>query len=90
MDDMLRMSHQQVLDAIRENVKLAVGYTDDVEFCAQDATRTELDFLLECFRVAVECRRHDDQRARHGRVRHARPSSASSSGSCASGRPTTS
>ena len=49
------MSHQQVLDAIRENVKLAVSYTDDVEFSAQDATRTELDFLLECFRVAVEC-----------------------------------
>ncbi|MFB3737628.1 MAG: 2-isopropylmalate synthase [Candidatus Velamenicoccus archaeovorus] len=54
MRDMLRMSHDQVLDAIREGVELAVGYTDDVEFSAQDATRTELDFLLECFRVAVE------------------------------------
>ena len=47
------MSHAQVLDAIREGVKLAVGYTDDVEFSAQDATRTELEFLLECYRVAV-------------------------------------
>jgi 2-isopropylmalate synthase len=54
MQDMLRMSHDQVLDGIREGVKLAVGYTDDVEFSAQDATRTELDFLLECFRIAVE------------------------------------
>jgi 2-isopropylmalate synthase len=54
MTDMLRMSHAQVLDAIREGVKLAVGYTDDVEFSAQDATRTELDFLLECFKVAVD------------------------------------
>src|SRR5437016_2821126 len=53
MTAMLRMSHGQVLDAIRENVKLAVSYTDDVEFSSQDATRTELDFLLECFRVAV-------------------------------------
>jgi 2-isopropylmalate synthase len=52
---MLKMSPRQVLDAIRENVKLAVGYTDDVEFSAQDATRTELEFLLECFRLAVEC-----------------------------------
>jgi 2-isopropylmalate synthase len=43
-----------VLDAIRDGVKQAVGYTDDVEFSAQDATRTELGFLLECFRVAVE------------------------------------
>jgi 2-isopropylmalate synthase len=54
MKDMLRMSQPQVLDAIRDGVKQAVGYTDDVEFSAQDATRTELGFLLECFRVAVE------------------------------------
>jgi len=54
MKDMLRMSQPQVLDAIRDGVKQAVGYTDDVEFSAQDATRTELGFLLECFKVAVE------------------------------------
>jgi 2-isopropylmalate synthase len=54
MKDMLRMSQPQVLDAIRDGVKQAVGYTDDVEFSAQDATRTELRFLLECFKVAVE------------------------------------
>jgi 2-isopropylmalate synthase len=54
MHDMLRMSNNQVLEAIRDGVKLAVGYTEDVEFSAQDATRTELGFLLECFRVAVE------------------------------------
>ena len=51
---MLRMSHQQVLDGIAEGVRLAAGYTDDVEFSAQDATRTELDFLLACFDVAVK------------------------------------
>jgi 2-isopropylmalate synthase len=54
-ESMLKMSPQQVLDAIHENVTLAVSYTDDVEFSAQDATRTELEFLLECFRVAVDC-----------------------------------
>ncbi len=54
MEDMLRMSANQVLDAIRDGVKQAVGYTPDVEWSAQDATRTELDFLLECYRVAVE------------------------------------
>jgi len=53
MSAMLKMSNNQVLEAIRENVTLAVSYTDDVEFSAQDATRTELAFLLECFRVAV-------------------------------------
>src|ERR671934_2258931 len=54
LQDMLRMSYDQVLEGIRDGVKLAVGFTEDVEFSAQDATRTELDFLLECFRVAVE------------------------------------
>jgi 2-isopropylmalate synthase len=54
MKDMLRMSQRQVLDAIRDGVTQAVGYTDDVEFSAQDATRTYLEFLLESFRVAVE------------------------------------
>jgi 2-isopropylmalate synthase len=54
-ESMLRMSYQQVLDAIQENVTLAKGYTEDVEFSAQDATRTELGFLLECFRLAVRC-----------------------------------
>ena len=54
-ESMLKMSHQQVLDAIRDNVKLAKSYTEDVEFSAQDATRTDLEFLLECYRVAVAC-----------------------------------
>jgi 2-isopropylmalate synthase len=54
-ESMLKMSHQQVLDAITENVKLAKSYTEDVEFSAQDATRTPLEFLMECFRVAVAC-----------------------------------
>ncbi len=54
-ESMLKMSYQQVLDAIQENVTLAKGYTEDVEFSAQDATRTELEFLLECYRLAVRC-----------------------------------
>ena len=54
-ESMLKMSFQQVLDAIQANVTLAKGYTEDVEFSAQDATRTELEFLLECYRLAVRC-----------------------------------
>jgi 2-isopropylmalate synthase len=51
---MLRMSNDQVLDAVRQGVKQALSYTDDVEFSAQDATRTDPAFLLEVFRVAVD------------------------------------
>src|SRR5262249_56599890 len=42
------------LDAIEQNGRLAKSYAEDVEFAAQDATRTDLEFLLECFRLAVE------------------------------------
>ena len=54
MDSMLRMSQEQVLDATRRSVRRAKGYTDDVEFSAQDATRTGLEFLLDVIRAAVE------------------------------------
>jgi 2-isopropylmalate synthase len=54
-ESMLKMSYDQVLTAIRENVSLAKSYTEDVEFSAQDATRTPLAFLLECFKLAVSC-----------------------------------
>ncbi len=54
IDAMLGMTHDQVLDSIRDGVKQALTYTDDVEYSSQDATRTELGFLLESFKVAVE------------------------------------
>ena len=76
-ESMLKMTHHQVLDAIRENVKLAKSYTDDVEFSAQDATRTPLEFLLECYRLAVECGATTINVPDTVGLRHARPSSAS-------------
>ncbi len=54
-ESMLKMTHRQVLDAVTANVTLAKSYTEDVEFSAQDATRTPLAFLLECYRAAVAC-----------------------------------
>jgi 2-isopropylmalate synthase len=54
MDSMLRMSQEDVLSTTRASVRRARALTDDVEFSAQDATRTDVDFLLDVFRVAVE------------------------------------
>jgi 2-isopropylmalate synthase len=53
MEKMLRMSPDEVLKASIEGVKRARGYTDDVEFSPQDATRTDRDFLIEVCRAAV-------------------------------------
>jgi 2-isopropylmalate synthase len=54
MSSMLRMSQDDVLAATRASVRRARSYTEDVEFSAQDATRTEAGFLMEVYRVALE------------------------------------
>src|SRR5438552_9698524 len=54
LDSMLRMSRQDVLEATRRSVRRARAYTDDVEFSAQDATRTDPEFMLASVRVAAE------------------------------------
>src|SRR5437870_3331519 len=54
MREMLRMSEQQVLHAVRESVARAKFHTEDVEFSAQDATRTDPMFLLAVNEAAVE------------------------------------
>ncbi|MCW4454546.1 2-isopropylmalate synthase [Flavobacterium sp. MXW15] len=49
----LRMSKEQVLESVRKHVALARSYIDDVEFSAEDATRTEVDYLIEVARTAI-------------------------------------
>jgi len=49
----LRKSRQQVLEDACKAVELARQFTDDVEFSAEDAMRTELDFLEEVSRAVV-------------------------------------
>ena len=50
----LRMSRAQVLDEVGRAVSQARGYVEDVEFSAEDATRSDWDYLIEVFRVAIE------------------------------------
>ncbi len=50
----LRMSQTAVLDAATAAVRLARRFVDDVEFSAEDATRTEPDFLCDVMRAAVD------------------------------------
>jgi 2-isopropylmalate synthase len=49
----LRMTKEQILESVDKHVRLARGYIDDIEFSAEDATRTELDFLTEVTQVAI-------------------------------------
>ncbi len=49
----LRMTRGQVLDAVARSVVAARGFVDDVEFSAEDAMRTEEDFLAEVISAAI-------------------------------------
>ncbi len=50
----LKKTRAEVLQMTREAVRLARKYVDDVEFSAEDATRSDPDFVCEVFRAAVE------------------------------------
>ena len=50
----LRISREQCLTTAVDSVKRARRYTDDVEFSAEDATRTDLDFLCRVVEAAIE------------------------------------
>src|SRR5580704_7729045 len=49
----LKKSQQQILDEAVAAVELARNYTDDVEFSAEDATRTDWDYLEKVSRAVV-------------------------------------
>ncbi|MGH8077289.1 MAG: 2-isopropylmalate synthase, partial [Lysobacter sp.] len=49
----LGLSRGQVLERAVMGVELARRYVDDVEFSAEDALRTEPDFLVEVFSAAI-------------------------------------
>src|SRR5213075_343835 len=53
MQHKLRMQPEAVLEAAVRSVKLARQYTDDVEFSAEDAVRSEVDFLCRIFEAAI-------------------------------------
>ena len=50
----LKKSRQQVLDDAVAAVSLARNYTEDVEFSAEDATRTDYDYLEQVCTAVVE------------------------------------
>ncbi len=49
----LHMDRKQVLDAIRSSIAFAREYFDDIEFSAEDAIRTERDYLVEALSAAA-------------------------------------
>lgn len=54
LEHKLRKTRPEVLEMTRESVRIAAGLADEVEFSAEDATRSDIDFLCEIFAIAVD------------------------------------
>lgn len=50
----LQMSPEAVLEAVERSVAFARNLTDDVEWSAEDGSRTEDDFLCQCVEAAIK------------------------------------
>jgi 2-isopropylmalate synthase len=54
LEHKLKMTRPQVLKAAAEAVRYAKSFTEDVEFSAEDGSRSDPDFLCKVFQAAVE------------------------------------
>src|SRR5215210_2681898 len=54
LEHKLKRTRREVLEMTRRAVRLARTLTDDVEFSAEDATRSDVEYLCEVLAVAVE------------------------------------
>jgi 2-isopropylmalate synthase len=50
----LKLTPDEVIDRAVASVKFAKKFTDNVEFSAEDATRSDLDFLVEIFTKVID------------------------------------
>lgn len=49
----LKKTRAEVIEMTRQAVRLARSFADEIEFSAEDATRSDVDFLCEVFATAV-------------------------------------
>jgi 2-isopropylmalate synthase len=54
MEHKLKMNREQVIKTAMESVQYAKGLTDNVEFSAEDASRSDRDFLCRVFEAAIQ------------------------------------
>ena len=68
----LRLTREEALEAISTNVRYARERCAEVEFSAEDASRTDIDFLCKAVEAAVNAGATIINLARHGRLCRAR------------------
>ena len=53
LEHKLRKTRSEVIEMTRSSVRMARNFAEEVEFSAEDATRSDVDYLCEIFAVAV-------------------------------------
>ncbi len=53
LEHKLRMTREDALELARRSIRQARAYTDDVEFSAEDASRTDRDYLCQVVEMAI-------------------------------------
>jgi 2-isopropylmalate synthase len=54
LEHKLRKTRSEVIEMTRSSVRLAHSYAEEVEFSAEDATRSDIDYLCEVLAAAVD------------------------------------
>ena len=67
----LKISRRQCLEQARDGIKLARSFCKDVQFSAEDASRTDINFPVRSAGGGDRGRRHDPEHSGHGRLQRA-------------------
>ncbi len=54
LKEKLKMTREEVLDSVKELISYAKDHYSDIQFSAEDATRSDLDYLIRVNQAAVE------------------------------------
>ena len=54
IENKLKKTRSDVLKMIKESVEYARTFTPDVQWSAEDATRSDIDFLIQCTQTAID------------------------------------
>ena len=50
----LKKTQEEVIEIIKNSVSYAKSKCNDIEWSAEDATRTDIDFLIQCVKTAIQ------------------------------------
>ena len=50
----LKKTQDEIIEIIKSSVSYAKSKCDDIEWSAEDATRTEINFLIQCVKTAIQ------------------------------------